>query len=129
MRREDGRQVATVAAADHRDPGRIDLRMRREHVVRGEQVGEVALARDAFALALRLGMAAEIEREAHAAERRDFPGTRQVLLPASAPAVDEEGAGNERAGSDQRAGKQSFADRDRDLPFMHRQHRRAPACT
>jgi hypothetical protein len=96
-RRQDRRQVAAVAAADDGDRRRVDVGVRGQRVVGGEQIAQIAFARHRLALRLGPGMAAEVEGQADAAERGDLARTRQVLLLAAAPAVHEQHAGNQHA--------------------------------
>ena len=92
QRRQQRRQVAAVAASDDGDRVGIDVVLRREKVVGGEDVAQALLARDGLVLRLRLRVAAQVEREANAAEPRHVARPGEVLPLVAAPAVDEEHA-------------------------------------
>src|SRR5262249_45472319 len=106
QRGQDRAQVAAVAATDNGDRRRINTAVPGQQVVRGEHVAQVVAARDRLVLRLRLRVAPEVERQAHAAQGGDLSRPGQVLLLAAAPAVYEEhprdrtvaGRGQQRAG-------------------------------
>ena len=87
---EDRAEIAAIAAADDGHRAAIDLGSRGQQVVGGEDVVEVSLARYSRPLAVRGPMAAEVEREADAAERSDLARAHEVLRLAFAPAMDEQ---------------------------------------
>ncbi|MNN57561.1 hypothetical protein D3C81_1725550 [compost metagenome] len=89
---EEGRQVAAVAAADHRNGLGVDGRVLGEAVIGRHYVGEVVLAGHAFLGGDGLLVAAQVEGQADAAEPGDALGPLQVALLAAAPAMHEENA-------------------------------------
>ena len=107
-------KVAPVAAAHDRDSARVYRRMAHQHVVRGEHVPEIVFAGDALAQALMPDMAAQVEGQADAAERRDLVRPGDVLILAAIPAVHQHHPGHHRVGPDQCAGDVLAVDRDVD---------------
>ena len=88
--------------------------MAHQHVVGGEHVVQVVLARDRHALRLVARVAAQVEGQADAAQRRDLVRARQVLLLAAVPAVHQQHAGHHGRGRHQRAGDVLAVDGDLD---------------
>ena len=88
--------------------------MAHQHVVGGEHVLQVVFAADGLALVLMPHMAAQVEGQADAAERRDLVRPGDVLVLAAVPAVHQHHAGHHRVGPDQRAGDVLAIDRDVD---------------
>ena len=125
---ENRRQVAAVAAADDGDRFGIDLRVRGEDLVSAQHVAQVPFARDGFALCLRARVPAQVERQAHAAQRRDVARAREILLLRRTPSVHEENARQPLGRHDQRAVDPVGADDDVDVALT-RLHRRAGART
>jgi hypothetical protein len=98
------RQVAAVAAAHDGNGAGIDRRVADERVIGCEHVAQVVLASDLLAQRSVARMAAQVEGQADAAERRDFVSARNVLLLAAIPAMDQENAGHHGGGGNQRSG-------------------------
>src|SRR3954471_7677259 len=103
----------------------IDQRLAGEHVIRGNQVAQVLLARHCFVLRLGLGGAAQVEGQADAAERRDLACTRQIILLTAAPTVHEQHAGDERVRRHQRSGDALIVHPDLN-GFVTRAHKARP---
>ena len=72
-------------------------------------------------------VAAQVEGQAHAAERRDLPRPRQVLLLAAAPAVHEQHARDECCRADQSAGNVLVIGCNVDF-FIVRRHKPPRSC-
>ena len=70
----------------------------------GDDVAQIVFARHHLELGPRLLVAAEIERQTDAAERRHLTRPRHIPLLAAAPAVHEEHTGKPRASCHERAG-------------------------
>ena len=103
--------------------------MADQHVVGGQHVAQVVLARDRLALRPVARVAAQVEGQADAAQRGELVRPREVLLLAAAPAVHEQHAGHHGRGRDQRAGDVLAVDRDVDRLWRASSSRLDHGCT
>src|SRR5690606_19614284 len=87
-----------------------------------QHVGEAVLARDGLALRGVAGVAAQVEGQADAAQRREFVRARHVLLLAAVPAMHQQHAGHDRRRGDEGAGEALAFDLDLDEAVPGRHH-------
>ena len=86
-------EVRAVARADHRDRLPVYAGRARKHIVSRDDVVHVVLARHRVVQRLGIGVAAQVEGEAHAAQRGERARLLDVVVLVAAPAVHEQHPG------------------------------------
>jgi hypothetical protein len=91
---QNGREIASIAAAHYGDRVTVDRRVRNERIVCSEQVLQIGLPGHVLLFVLRSSMSRQIERQANAAQCHRLPGALQILLLAAPPAMHEKNTGD-----------------------------------